>query len=430
MDREIVYPGAMPLDTDILNIQRNAMISDGFLAQAMLGNGPVANGLVCAPTSPTSMQVTVGPGMLATLQTVDATAFGSLAADTTDALVKVGINLTATTLTLTAPTTSGDSINYLVEAAFTESDTGSTVLSYFDSANPSLAYSGPANSGAPQNTQRIQRVTLTLKGGSPAATGSQTTPATDSGNVGLYVITVPYAATTVTVGNIAVVPAAPFLQFSLSNLRPGFASGVQNYTSHGTYSFAIPATVTQIEVELWAGGSGSWASVSGCAGGGGSGGGYSRKRITGLTPGSLATIVVGQGGTAGVSGTTAPGAGGPSSFTIGSTTYLSATGGVVNPLGVVGTPSLGNLAGVGSGGDVNLYGGDGQSCMANQGGLVLNLGGFGGEGPLSGGVINSGTTGTPGRAPGGGASGAGSGSSGTTAYAGAAGADGQCIVRW
>lgn len=130
-----------------------------------------------------------------------------------------------------------------------------------------------------------------------------------------------------------------------------------------------------------------------------------------------------------MSGTTAPGAGGTSTFVLGGTT-ISATGGVVNPLGVASAPSLGNLKGVGSGGDVNVYGGDGQSGMANQGGLTFNLGGFGGEGPLSGGVLNSGTTGNPGRFPGGGASGAGTGATGTTAYAAAAGAAGLCIVRW
>ena len=49
-----------------------------------------------------------------------------------------------------------------------------------------------------------------------------------------------------------------------------------------------------------------------------------------------------------------------------------------------GVATLGNLAGVGSGRDLNLYGGDGGSGMANQSGYVGNLGGYGGDGPLSG----------------------------------------------
>jgi len=215
---------------------------------------------------------------------------------------------------------------------------------------------------------------------------------------------------------------------SIQALIGAIPHGVHNITSSGTWT--VPAGVTTIEVEVWAGGSGSWASITGFAGGGGSGGGYARKRMIGVTPGAVATVVIGAGGTAGVSGTTAPGAGGASSFVLGGTT-ISATGGVVNPLGNVSTPTLGNLAGVGSGGDLNLYGGDGGEGGANQGGLIFNNGGAGGEGPLSGGIVNNaGGVGTAGRAPGGGASGAGSGSSGTTAQAAAAGAAGLCIVRW
>ena len=37
MDRNIVYPGSIPLDTDLLTVNRNAMIGIGFLAQAVLG---------------------------------------------------------------------------------------------------------------------------------------------------------------------------------------------------------------------------------------------------------------------------------------------------------------------------------------------------------------------------------------------------------
>ena len=210
---------------------------------------------------------------------------------------------------------------------------------------------------------------------------------------------------------------------ALSSLR-----GVQTFLASG--NFTVPAGVTTIEVELWAGGSGSWASVSGITGGGGSGGGYARKRISGLVPGAVIAVTIGAGGIAGVTNTAAPGAGGASQFGSGGTIYCSATGGVVNPLGNPTSPMLGNLGGVGSGGDLNLYGGDGQCGQANQGGLVFNNGGLGGSGPLSGGMINSGTDGRAGRFPGGGASGAGTGASGTTAYLGAVGAAGLCIVRW
>jgi hypothetical protein len=198
--------------------------------------------------------------------------------------------------------------------------------------------------------------------------------------------------------------------------------GVTKFTAAGT--FLVPVGCTTVEVELWAGGSGSWASVSGIAGGGGSGGGYARKLIAGLSPGSSIAATVGAGGTAGTSGV-APTAGGSSSFG----SYCSAAGGGVNGINTPAAPSLGNTAGGGTGGDLNLFGGDGGLGQSNQGGLVFNLAGYGGEGPFSGGVINSGTNGNPGRFPGGGASGAGSGTSGTTPYPGAAGAGGLIIVR-
>jgi hypothetical protein len=48
MDRNIVYPGSVPLDTDLLTINRNTMVALGSLMQAVLGSGPLVDGLtVC-----------------------------------------------------------------------------------------------------------------------------------------------------------------------------------------------------------------------------------------------------------------------------------------------------------------------------------------------------------------------------------------------
>jgi hypothetical protein len=201
------------------------------------------------------------------------------------------------------------------------------------------------------------------------------------------------------------------------------AHGIQSVTASA--NFTVPAAVTMLDVELWAGGSGSWASRSGLPGGGGSGGGYARKRIMGVVPAAVIAVTIGAGGTAGTT-SVAPTAGGISSFG----GYCSAAGGALNPLNTVAAPTFGNIAGTGVGGDLNLFGGDGGLGVGNQGGLVFNQGGYGGGGPLTGGFINSGNAGNPGRFPGGGASGAGTGATGTTAYSGAAGAAGLCIVRW
>ena len=130
MDRNLVYPGSIPLDTDLLSINRNAMIALGYLAQAVLGAGPIVDGLACSPTSPASMSITVGPGMISQLSVVDMLPYGSLPADTTDPLLKIGININPTTFALTAPTTSGQSVNFLIQAAFQESDINPVVLPY------------------------------------------------------------------------------------------------------------------------------------------------------------------------------------------------------------------------------------------------------------------------------------------------------------
>ena len=415
MDRNLVYPGGIPLDTDLLSINRNTMIALGYLAQAVLGTGTVVDGLVCSPTVPASLTVTVGPGSITQLGWVDQLSYGSLAADTTDQIVKMGINLSPTSFTLTTPNTSGQAVNYLIEAAFLESDTAPVVLPYYNAANPAQPYSGPSNSGTPQNTQRIQRVQFKLNGGTPANIGSQTTPAVDNGWVGLYVITVSYGQATITGANISIPVTAPFLRWKLPSLSPGFGSGVLTFTGSG--SFMVPMGVTQVEVEVWGGGSGSWASTSSIGSGGGGGGGYARKRVSGLSPGQTIPVTVGGGGVGGTTSGGLPSGGASSSFG----PYVSATGGSLNPFANAGNPQNGGGSGAGVNGDVNLTGSAGQSAF-------LSAGGLGGGAPMSG-SQGSGTIGNAGIFPGGGASGAGTGLNGT-AYAGANGGNGLVVVRW
>jgi hypothetical protein len=417
MDRNIVYPGSIPLDTDMLSVNRNVMVALGYLAQAVLGGTIVADGLACAPTVPASMSVTVGPGSITQLQVVDALAYGSLPADSTDPLIKMGINIAATTFTLVAPTSSGQAVNYLIEATMQESDTDAVVLPYYNAASPAQPYSGPNNAGTAQNTQRIQRVALQLKSGAAATAGSQVTPPVDSGWVGLYVITVAYAQTAVTTANIATLPTAPFLTWKLPGLVPGFGSGVQAITTSG--SFIVPAGISRVEVEVWGAGSGSFASTGSIASGGGSGGGYARKRVTGLTAGQSIPVTIGVGGTGGATTGSAATGCGTSSFG----TYASATGGTLNATASVANPQNGATpGGVGIGGDLNLTGSSGQSAF-------MSAAGIGGAAPL-GGMQSSGSVGVAGVFPGGGAGGAGTGASGTTPYNGAPGANGLVVVRW
>lgn len=417
MDRNIVYPGSIPLDTDMLSVNRNVMVALGYLAQAVLGGGTVVDGLTCLPTSPASMSVTVAPGSITQMLVLDAVSYGSLPADSTDPLLKMGVNTGPTTFGLVAPAASGQAVNYLIEAALQESDTSPVVLPYYNAANPAQPYSGPNNAGTAQNTQRTQRVALQLKPGAAANTGSQTTPPVDNGWVGLYVITVAYGQTAVTGANITTLPTAPFLTWKLPSLVPGFGSGVEVISASG--SFVVPAAISQVEVEVWGAGSGSFASTSSIASGGGSGGGYARKRVTGLTPGQIIPVTIGVGGVGGTTGGVAATAGGSSSFG----TYVSATGGSLNATTSIVSPQNGATpGGIGVGGDLNLMGSSGQSAF-------MSAAGTGGAAPL-GGMQSSGSVGVSGVFPGGGAGGAGTGPSGTTPYNGASGANGLVVVRW
>jgi hypothetical protein len=158
MKRQIVYSGAIPLETDLLNTNRNVMIGLGKLASATLGSTTQVTGFACTPTSPASLQINIGAGEIYSMQNVDGTAYSSLAADTTHQILKQGILLDGLALTCAAPTTAGQSINYLVQAAFAETDSSSVVLPYYNASNPSQAYSGPNNNGSAQRLATVVAV--------------------------------------------------------------------------------------------------------------------------------------------------------------------------------------------------------------------------------------------------------------------------------
>jgi len=370
VDRQIVFPGSIPLDTDLLSIQRNVMIGLGYLAQATLGGVPLVDGLACTPTVPASLTVTVGPGSITAPETIDSTAFGSLPADSADPLVKMGINTTPTTFTLTAPTTSGQTINYLIQAALLETDATPVVLPYYNAANPAQPFSGPDNTGVAQNTQRLQNVQLQLKPGAPANAGSQITPTVDSGWVGLYVVTVNYGQSQITSADIATLPTAPFVQFKLNNLAPGFSRMTTLYSSA---NFVVPNGVSRLKVRVCGGGGGGGGGASGLGGAGGGAGGYTEAVIQ-VTPGATIPVTVGAGG-AGAPGTGLGGTGGTSSFG----TYLSATGGGGGESAA--TYAAGGAPGTGSGGTMVAIGGFGSD---GNGGTVM-FAGNGGASAFGGG---------------------------------------------
>jgi hypothetical protein len=343
VDRQIVYPGGIPLDTDILNIERNVMAALGYLAQAVLGTATVADGLACTATAPASMNVTVGPGSVTQYGAVDTLPFGSLPAEAGQPLLRMGVNLMPTSFALSAPTISGDAINYLVEASLLESDATPVVLPYYNATNPAQPYSGPANTGSAQNTQRLQRVQLQIKAGPASAIGTQQTPAVDAGWVGLYAVTVAAGATSITAANIATLPSAPFINIKLPQQTPG-THNLAVFTPISQGNWTVPAGITAVKLRIWAGGGAGGAGFGG-AGGGGGGGGYCEAFLS-VSPGQAYFVTVGNGGIG--SGTV----GGTSKFG----TLVACTGGTAGANGASGVGGAGGNGGAGGGGGMLVNG--------------------------------------------------------------------------
>ncbi|OWY32208.1 gp53-like domain-containing protein [Herbaspirillum aquaticum] len=201
------------------------MVALGKLSAAVLGTTTQFNGLAVSPTAPASMQVSVAPGEIYMQTALEQTVYGTLAADTTHQIVKQGISLDATLITIAAPGVSGQSINYLIQATFQETDisvdptngTSPVVLQFYNDSNPSVPYNGPNNSGQTSNTFRQGSVVLSAKAGISATTGSQVTPSPDSGYVGIAVVTVANGQTSITSGNITAYSSAPAISERLGD---------------------------------------------------------------------------------------------------------------------------------------------------------------------------------------------------------------------
>lgn len=422
MDRLFVYPGSIPQDTDELNTNRNTMIALHGLLQAAIGTtstlsgnplaGTAVDGFAVTPTLPNSLQVVLGPGTITQLLSVDATPYGSLPADLNDACYKMGIALAPQTFTFTAPIGVGTSQSSLIEVAFSETDTGLTVLPYYNSANPALPYSGPGNSGASQATVRKQAVTAQIKYGVAAATGAQMAPSPDLGYVAVAVVTVAYGQTAITSANIATPPLSRFVPWKLPELTPGFAFS-QVFTSFGL--FTVPPQITRLRATVTGGGGGGGGSnAANTSGGGGGAGATTTVWIYNVYPGSTLPASVGAGGAGGSAGA-AGGAGGTSSFGI----YASVTGGSGGGAGTSGGSGLGGASGGVTTGTNNQPGGNGTNGIPG-----ISCGGQGG-GPGGGNGGNSGANGTA--APGFGGGGGGASGSGFT---GGAGGAGKIVIEW
>ena len=409
MDRQIVYPGSIPLDTDLLNIQRNIITGMGALARAILGETGVVDGMACV-AGPGSYTVTVDSGSYTAPQQLDFTAFGSLAADPA-MIVRTALHPGQTRLQLSPPSDPSTVVCWLVQASIAESDAGALALPYWNAANPSIPFSGPQNSGASQHTQRQLRVVVRAKPNAPQPYPIGTPPAADAGWVGLYAVTTFAGKPGIAPTDIVPIAGAPMLRYTLPILPPGrIAQEVHTVDA----VWRAPQGVRWARVRVVGAGGGGGGGDSNYSGGGGGAGGYA-EGIVQVVPGESYAITIGQGGAGNIAGQTGR-AGGDTAF--GGLVRASGGkgGGSANPNSYGGAPGAGVSGSLLQAGG---YGGDGA--------LITNIpGGNGGASAFGGG----GRSANPGGAPTVGlARGSGGGGAYGTQSAGGAGAPGLVMIE-
>ena len=247
MDRQTVYPGQILPETVLLQMAKDSMIGFAKLSAAVLGTSTMANGFAVTPTGPASLQVVVAPGEIYSLTSIDATAWSSIAADTTHSIMKQGILLDGLILTCAAPGTAGQSINYLVEVTYQDLDSTPVLLPYYNSANPALPFNGLGNNGLTQNTSRKGVASVQIKPGASASTGSQATPAPDAGYVGLYVVTVAFGQTTITSASISQYFGAPLLPAGLiPAVQSSAMTSAMDFGTAGVYKASYFPAITAL----------------------------------------------------------------------------------------------------------------------------------------------------------------------------------------
>ena len=417
MDRVIVYPGSIPLDTDMLDTNRNTMIAVGALLAATLGLNPIVDGLQVTTAAVGGLSIRIGPGTISGLQRLDSRPYGSLPNNVADGLVKMGINTGDSTLLLTAPAAAGQAQSTLVQATYTENDGQTVALPYYNASSPAQPWLGPANSGHAQPTRRTQTVALSLKTGAIAAAGEALDPPADPGWIGLAVITLAGGQATFAQSDIRPVVSSAGIPFKLGQLRTGMSRAAA-FTTSGI--FVVPKDVSIVRVTIIGGGGGAGTHPN-VPGAGGGAGGRAIGFLPGLAAGAPIEVTVGGGG--GIVAAGGPGgSGGSSAFG----PYMAATGGQGGGGGTGGAPTyVGGQGGFGLGGDVDWAGDWGGDAIP-----IATRGGDGG-GPGGGRGASGYLGGVPGASFGGGGGGAGSSApSGGVAGAGGVGASGLVMVEW
>lgn len=433
MDRQIVYPKSQPRAEDFLNLNKDVAQALGMVARVLAGKSSIQIGFDCTPTVPASMAVNLDSGALTKYGAIDSSPYGVLGSDASETQ-KIGVKNVPTVIPVTPPANPGQTIAYLIQAAYQEFDGEAELLPYMNSDpnNPAPFY-GPNDNGQQQNTRRFQTVAVNAKAGVAANTGTEQIPTPDVGYTPMWVVRVSYGQTTITASNIKRHDDAPLPPDLNSRGYPH--SKIWETSTTWTYTGANPVEAMVRVQGAGGGGGGAWLNG---AGGGGGAGGYAEGVIT-LTPGMTYTITVGTGGIAGTNTTNGGSAsinppvlanyggnGGASSFH----SYISASGGgggggagqyCSAPGGSGGTSSFAP----GYSGPTRDGGWGDNGYIPSASGAGGGRGGIGGSAHLGGGGRNGigviwadGGTPRPGGKFGGGGGGAGSGTLGAAGAAG------------
>ena len=346
------------------------MTSLGALTSAVFGKTGIIDGLDCGPAGGQAYGVVVGPGSYTAPLARDFAAFGSLPPDPT-IIMQTALHEGNTLLQLGPPPQADQVISWLIQAEISSVDAGPVALPYWNASNPAVAFSGPANSGLAQNTQRLLQVVLSSKASAPQPFPSGTPPAADPGWVGLYAVTTYAGKPAIEASDIVPMVGAPSLRYKLASLPP---APVRQEVFTLTTLWRAPVGVQSVRVRLVGAGGGGGGGDSGFSGGGGGAGGYAESLLQ-VQPGQSYNILVGQGGAPGVTGSSG-GAGGDTAFD----SLVHASGGEggasSNPDSHGGGPGVGTVGALLQGGG---YGGDG-AITANIPGGTGGASAFGGGG--------------------------------------------------
>jgi hypothetical protein len=216
-DRVIVYPLQNPSSTQQATIQRYPRISIGTFLRDALGvsyTGGTYNNLTISPG--TGLYVTVAPSVANTtgsvyqqgqddVNPIPVNVTPQLSADPTVIMLQglFPANTTSTPLgPLTAPSTSGQSIYYLIEAQITQVDTNPQSVLFVNQANSKYYQT--------VNTTRSDAIVFQVKAGTASAT--PTVPTIDSGWISIGTVLVAYGQSSISSGNISM--TLPFQGFS------------------------------------------------------------------------------------------------------------------------------------------------------------------------------------------------------------------------